>query len=141
MTAEAFCDTNIWVYAASSDVREAKKKKRSLEIIHSQIVGVSTQVLQEFYVTVTRKIAVPMAPFEALQWIESMEAFPLVAVDGDIVKVGIGNSITHQISYWDGAIIAATEQLGCPILYSEDLNALQQYGSVQVVNPYADLES
>ena len=64
-----------------------------------------------------------------------------MTLDSNIVKVGIGNSITHQISDWDGAIIAATEHLGCPTLYSEDLNALQQFGGVQVINPYADIES
>lgn len=139
MTAEAFCDTNVWVYAASSDSKDAKMKERSLEIIDSQLVGVSAQVLEEFYVTVTRKIAVPLSSQKAFQWIEAMEVFPLAAVDCHIVKVGIANSLQHQISYWDGAIIAAAEQLGCPVLYSENLNALQQYGGVCVDNPFADL--
>jgi predicted nucleic acid-binding protein len=136
MNAEVFCDTNVWVYAVSSDPAEANKKRRSLEIIQNKLAGVSAQVLQEFYVTVTRKIEKPLAPQDALKWLEVMEAFPLVPIDAAIVKVGIKNSVTHRISYWDGAIIASAERLGCSILYSEDLNDQQQFDSVRVVNPY-----
>lgn len=42
----------------------------------------------------------------------------------------------YQISYWDGAIIAAAEALGAPIVYSEDMSNGQSYGSVKVVNPF-----
>ncbi len=42
----------------------------------------------------------------------------------------------YKISYWDGAILAAAEQLGAPILYTEDLNDGQTYGSVTVINPF-----
>ncbi len=47
-------------------------------------------------------------------------------------------SIRHEISYWDGAIIAAAESLGASILYTEDLNHGQHYGSVRAVNPFLD---
>jgi predicted nucleic acid-binding protein len=52
------------------------------------------------------------------------------------VANGIAYSRRYQISYWDGAILAAAERLNAPILYTEDLNHDQTYGSVRVVNPF-----
>jgi predicted nucleic acid-binding protein len=92
--------------------------------------------LQEFYVSVTRKVAVPLTAREALRWIELLEVFPILAVDQALVKIAVERSERFQLSYWDGAVIAAAEALGARTLYSEDLNNGQQYGSVRVENPF-----
>ncbi|MDH4020908.1 MAG: PIN domain-containing protein [Xanthomonadales bacterium] len=136
MSAEAFLDTNILVYAVTSDDRDQAKRQRALEIIETEDFAISAQVLQEFYVIVTRKLAEPLTPELALVWIEELEAFTCVSIETSLVKNAIETSVRYKISYWDGAIIAAAESVSVPRLYSEDLSHGQLYGSVEVFNPF-----
>lgn len=118
-------------------IREGgRKKKAAMDLLENADFGLSAQVIQEFYVTVTRKIKKPLQPDEALAYIVHMETFPSVPVDAGLITEGIRNSVKYQISYWDGAILAAAGRLGSRIVYSEDLNHNQQYGKVKVVNPF-----
>ena len=136
MSVECFLDTNVLVYATAGRGTEEGKRIRALELIESKDFGLSAQVLQEFYVSVTRKVEIPLTVDQALEWIEQLETFPNVAIDAKLVKIAIEISERYRISYWDGAIIAATEALGADTLYSEDLNDEQFYGSVRVCNPF-----
>jgi predicted nucleic acid-binding protein len=136
MSVECFLDTNVLVYATAGRGTEEEKRKRALELIESKDFGLSAQVLQEFYVTVTRKVEIPLTVDQALEWIEQLETFPNLAIDANLVKIAIEISERYRISYWDGAIIAATKALGADTLYSEDLNDEQFYGSVRVCNPF-----
>jgi predicted nucleic acid-binding protein len=141
MNADCFLDTNILVYAAASDSELADKRYRALALIESRDFAVSAQVLQEFYVTVTRKLPVPLGPDEALAWIEQFEAFPCVEIDAGLVKVAAEISERFRISYWDGAILAAAQKAGLETVYSEDLSDGQRYGEITVVNPFAGKET
>lgn len=137
MTAvECFLDTNILLYAASRNLEDLTKKTIAIELIDEKDFGLSAQVLQEFYNVATRKADFRMAPDQALEWIENFEEFPCVPTDVGLVKTAAETSARYRISYWDGAIVAAAEALGAPILYSEDLNNGQTYGSVRVINPF-----
>lgn len=136
MSVECFLDTNVLVYAAAGRGTEERKRMRALTLIEKEELGLSAQVLQEFYVTVTRKIEVPLSVEETLEWIELLEAFPCLAIDVSLVKIAAEISARYQISYWDGAIVAAADILGATLIYSEDLNDGQQYGAVQVINPF-----
>jgi len=139
MSVEAFLDTNVLVYAAAGgDEDEAKiaKRRRAVRLLEEEDFGLSAQVLQEFFVSVTRKIEVPLSATDALEWIEQLEAFPCLPVDRSLVKIAVEVSERYQISYWDGAILAAAQSLGARTLYTEDLNDGQRYGSVQVRNPF-----
>ena len=136
MSVKCFLDTNILVYAAAGRGAEEKKRKRALELIEHEEVGLSAQVLQEFYVAVTRKIEVTLSADKALEWIEQLEAFPCLAVDTSLVKIAAEISERYRISYWDAAIVAAADALSATTLYSEDLNDGQQYGTVRVTNPF-----
>jgi predicted nucleic acid-binding protein len=98
--------------------------------------GTSVQILQEFYYNVTRKIARPLSPAHALAWIERLEKLPLVETDRSLVKAGILLSQRFRISHWDGAVLAAAQRLGAAVMYSEDLNNGQSYGTVRVINPF-----
>ena len=138
MTANCLLDTNILVYAVDSGLENRAKRDHCLELIASEDFGLSAQVLQEFYVTVTRKLKVPMSGSEALAFIDRFSVFPCVASDQNLVVEGIRNSLKFQTSYWDGAIIAAAERLRAKVLFSEDLNHGQIYGSVRVVNPFLE---
>lgn len=136
MIAEALLDTNVIAYAASRVSEDAGKASRAREIIRTVAFGLSGQVLQEFYVTATRKFRVPLTHDEALDWLEQLEEFPCVPVDPSLIYQGAETARRYQISYWDGAIIAAATRLGAQTVYSEDLNDGQHYGTVRVVNPF-----
>lgn len=136
MNARVFLDTNVLVYAAIGAGKDERKRKRALELVESEDFGTSAQVLQEFFVTVVRKAARPLSASQALEWIEQWAAFPCQAIDRQLVQIAIERSVRYGISYWDGAILAAAEALGSHTVYSEDLNDGQQYGPVQVINPF-----
>ena len=89
MSAECFLDTNIFVYAAAGRGAENAKRRRALELIENENFGLSAQVLQEFYVTVRRKIAVPLSPVKAVEWIEQLESFPCIPVDSSLVVIAV----------------------------------------------------
>jgi predicted nucleic acid-binding protein len=137
MNANVFFDTNVLVYAAVGAGKEERKRKRALELIESEEFGTSAQVLQEFFVTVVRKASRPLSAAQALEWIEQWAAFPCQTIDHQLVRIAIEVSERYAISYWDAAILAAAEALGCLTVYSEDLNDGQKYGRVRVVNPFS----
>jgi predicted nucleic acid-binding protein len=136
MRVECFLDTNILLYAALGNDGEPEKRRRSLAFLAEAKFGLSAQVLQEFYVNATRKSQRPLTPLRALEWIEEFAKFPSADISVELVKIAVEISQRYKIDYWDAAIIAAAEQLGSPILYSEDLNHGQTYGSVKVINPF-----
>ena len=136
MSVDAFLDTNVLIYAVSSDPAESLKKEIALELIEHSEFGLSAQVLQEFYVSVTRKIALPLPPDEAVALLEQFRNLPVVWTDYPLIVAGIETALRFEISYWDGAVIAAAQRLGASTLYTEDLNHGQHYDSVQAVNPF-----
>ena len=136
MTARVFFDTNILVYAAVGTGKDDPKRKRALELIGSEDFGTSAQVLQEFFVTVVKKAARPLSAAQALEWMEQWAAFPCQPIDHQLVRIAVEQSERFGISYWDAAILAAARALGSETVYSEDLNAGQRYGRVQVINPF-----
>ncbi len=84
----------------------------------------------------TRKLRVPLSPETAMEFLDRFHAFPMVVTDFGLVSEGIRNSVKFQVSYWDGAIIAAAERLKAKTLYSEDLSHRKHYGAVRTVNPF-----
>jgi predicted nucleic acid-binding protein len=139
MIVECFLDTNILLYAASRNPAHYLKKTKAIDLIGEKQFGVSAQVLQEFYANVTKKADFSLQPAAALEWIENLEKFaPCLPVDAGIVKSAAAVSARHRISYWDGAIIAAAEAMEAAILYTEDLNHGQAYGSVTAINPFRE---
>lgn len=136
MSVECFFDTNVLVYAASAAPEDERKRNVALDLVRRENFGLSAQVLQEFYVTVTQKIRVPIESSEALALLDLYRSFPLALTDYPLIVSGVETSLRWRISYWDGAIIAAAQSLGAEILFTEDLAHGQRYGSVRVVNPF-----
>ena len=132
---EVFLDTNILIYAALGSVDEPVKYERAVELLTTRF-GTSGQVLAEFYVNAQRKGSVPLTADEAQEWVLRLSKKAFQPVDFKIIRAGIDHARRYQLSYWDGAIIAAAERLGAKVLYSEDLNHGQTYGSVRVENPF-----
>ena len=93
-------------------------------------------MLAEFYTVAIRKGARPLTPEVATRWVRTLAKKPCQPIDTAVVRAAIDLSQRYRISYWDGAIIAAAERLGARVVYSEDLNHGQTYGSVRVENPF-----
>lgn len=139
MSASTFLDTNVLVYLFDHD--EPSKQQRAREILESGESGefaLSTQVLSEFYVTVTRKLARALDPARASEAVDWLGSFSVIFTDTELVKSAIRLSRTVQLSYWDGLVVAAANRARCVRLLSEDLNDGQRIGSVRVENPFLE---
>ena len=134
MNADSFLDTNILLYAASRDEAEAGKRAIARELLAHDGVGISVQVLAEFYVNATGKLKLPEQ--QVVKVLESLEAYPTLPVTESVFWTALEIRKRYQISYWDSAILAAASELGCATVYSEDLNHGQNYAGLRVVNPF-----
>ncbi len=138
MTADFFLDTNILVYSISDDPKERSKHDKARELLSMQRVAVSAQVLSEFYCATTRKRDPALSHEQAVVVIRGLHFLPALPLDRPLVLRALDIRNRYQISYWDALIIAAAQQLGAGIVYSEDLNHGQNYNGVVVENPFAN---
>jgi predicted nucleic acid-binding protein len=136
MSVDCFLDTNVLIYAATGTEADRVKREKAQALIATANFGISTQVLQEFYVSTTRKAHIRMPPNIALEWMEQLDGRPCITFDPDLVKLAAAMSMRYQVSYWDAAILAAAEALAAEVVYSEDLQHNQIYRAVRVVNPF-----
>ena len=137
MSARAFVDTNVWVYAV--DTGEPTKRARAVEVLgpaEDKDYVISAQVLGEFYTTVTGKLRNAVSGGEADAYIERMKQLPVVPIDATLVGTAIAGSRAWGVSYWDALIVAAAQAGGCSVIISEDLTDGAMYGSVRVMNPF-----
>lgn len=135
---EAFVDTNILVYAHDPGQGEKQRIAQALlERLWERGSGaVSTQVLQEFYVNVRRKVRSPLTRQQALACLEDFFSWRVV-VNGELALRGaVDIEDRFGLSFWDALVVQAAQSCGAQILYSEDLSHGQSYGSVRVVNPF-----
>jgi predicted nucleic acid-binding protein len=141
MMSDSFFDTNIFLYAARPSLCADEERKRlvALDLITKEDFAISAQVLAEFYYNAVKEGKQKLPKDEAEFWLESMCERPCANVDIALVRDGVRLSRRYEISYWDGAIIAAAHDLGATKLYSEDLNDGQIYGTVKVVNPFKSI--
>ena len=137
MTARFFVDTNVLVYAASNAAADQPKRDRALELLDRPDLALSAQVLAEFYVAATSQSKLNMTHADAVFLLQALARIPACPITRELVMEAVELRQRCQISYWDAAIIAAAKQMGCGTIYSEDLNAGQNYDGVTVVNPFA----
>jgi predicted nucleic acid-binding protein len=134
-----FVDTNVLLYAISSDPEEHAKATRANELLSSRDVGLSVQVLQEFYVQATRDSRADRLTHErAAALVDSFRRFPVQETTVAVMLAAMSTRQQFGISYWDAAILEAARTLGCEIVLSEDLNDRQDYAGVRVENPFGD---
>lgn len=132
-----FADTNVLLYAVSSDPSEQDKARRANDILAERDLALSVQVLQEFYVQATRASRTDAIGHEqAVRLIESFQRFSVQDLTIGIMMAALHTRKLFQISYWDAAIIEAARTMGCTQLLSEDLNDGQDYAGVRVTNPF-----
>ena len=131
-----FLDTNVLIYAAAGHKSEPDKWAVAQNLLAFEDATISTQVLAEFYAVSQCKRYLDVR--DANFWMERLVMMPLVELDGALVLEGVAIAQRYRIHYWDGAILAASQRCLAGILYSEDLNHDQTYGSVRVVNPFLE---
>lgn len=139
MSGRVFVDTNVFVYAF--DDRDRAKQERALAVLSGGARGelvLSTQVLQEFFVAVTRKLARPLPVADAEQAVRWMSRLPLVQVDAPMVLAAIGTHRRHTLSFWDALVVEAASTAGCERLLTEDLQDGMRFGNVTVEDPFKD---
>lgn len=138
MNPDCLIDTNVLLYAALHARSDPAKWERARAIVAQENYATSGQILAEFYTNAInpKKFERPLAPEEAATWVAVLSAKPCADIDSAVVMRGIELSIRYKTSYWDGAVLAATESLGAPVLYTEDLDHGQYYDSVRVINPF-----
>jgi predicted nucleic acid-binding protein len=137
MSAMRFVDTNVLLYAASTVREEKAKKEIAVAILDDDDLGLSIQVLQEFYVQATRSSRLDrMSHAEATALIEAFLRFPVQEMTLPLLHSSLETRERYGISYWDASILEAARSLGCSTVLSEDLNESQDYDGVKVVNPF-----
>jgi predicted nucleic acid-binding protein len=134
-----FVDTNILVYSYDTDAGIKHETARSVlrELWESRTGVVSTQVLQEFYVTVTRKLPKPLARQTARNIIDTYRAWPVHRPQVGDVIVASELEERHKLSFWDALVITSAQQSDARTLLSEDLHAGQRFGPLVIVNPFS----
>lgn len=134
----SFVDTNVLIYAEDLDAENKHEIARDLvvDLWDRQDGVLSVQVLQEFYVNVTRKLKKPLNSAKALSIVEEYLSWTVVENTGALLVGAVKLQQKAQLSFWDSLVVQAAIQSGCERLYSEDMNAGQRFGSVLVVNPF-----
>ena len=135
-----FFDTNILVYLFDADA--GKKKETASYIFQKEASAgralLSTQVLQEFYVVVTRKLQEPLEPDSAEGVVRDLSCLPVVTINSDSVLSAIGRSRKMVLSFWDALIIETALVGGASRIITEDLQHGQVIDGLQIENPFLD---
>ncbi len=142
MTGPVFVDTNVLVY--DRDERDADKHARAREWMASLwtrpgLGAVSSQVLTEFYWTVTRKLRPGLDADSARRYVRALMAWEFVAVDRAIIDQAWAVEERFGLSYWDALVVASAQACRCRVLLTEDLQDGQDFEGVLVVNPFLHL--
>jgi predicted nucleic acid-binding protein len=140
MAIRTFFDTNVLVYLFDADSPDKQSRARDAlrERLESGAVVVSTQVLQEFFVAVTRKLARPLPADEAEAALRRLMDLPVVQVDPDQILAAAATSRRDRISFWDALILTAASAAGCQEVLSEDLQHGRSFGRLRIVDPFRD---
>jgi len=133
-----FLDTNVLVYMFDADAAEKQAQAQQLfnELAHQNRILISTQVLQEFYVISTRKLAVPLTSQEAERAIRDLAPFAPIPIDAEIILAAIKIANRYRFSFWDGLIIQSALHGGATLLYTEDLHDGQMIDELRIQNPF-----
>ena len=135
-----FCDTNVLVYAydASAAVRHDHARALIERLWEQESGCLSVQVLQELFVTLTRKIASPLQVSAARSVVNDLSAWQVVTPNAGLVLEAIDNAARWQLSFWDSMIVTCALRADAQTLWTEDLNDGQRFETVTVRNPFAE---
>ena len=135
----SFVDTNVLVYALAAD--DAKRSPVAQKLVRGLMAAeafqTSIQVLQEIYVTLTRKVRKPMQPEQALRYLDQLAVWPVMSPDYSSIRDAVELSKSAVLSFWDALVVIAAAKSGAKRLYTEDLQDGQTILGVEIVNPFA----
>ena len=136
MRGKVFIDTNFLIYLFSDD--ESLKREKCEFLISDKlldnIIVWSTQVIQEFYSVLTRKLG--KEPLQVKKSIMTLKDFQLVTNDYNIILSAVDIQVLNNLTFWDSLILAAAASSNCSFLLSEDLNHGQIINGVKILNPF-----
>ena len=136
MSVRSFFDTNVLVY--TDDKSDPSKQLRSLELVaahrRSRTGVISLQVLQEYFVTATRKLHVDVVV--ARRKVELLAEFDVVAPELADVLAAIDLHRLHGINFWDALIVRSAKEAGCAVLLTEDMQHSREIDGIRIVNPF-----
>lgn len=138
MSDRVIVDTNILVYAYDADAGEKRVKAAAIiDTLWDQSTGVlPTQVLAEFFITITRRVKRPLSLDDARQIIEDYRAgWTILTTTPDTVLLAIDGVKNNQLSFWDAMVWASAVINGVPAIYSEDMQHGQTLRGVRIENP------
>jgi predicted nucleic acid-binding protein len=139
MSDRVFVDTNVLIYA--HDIQAGRKQEKAAQILgdlwETRNGVLSIQVLQEFYVNVTRKIPAPLKRSTARDIIRQYSVWFIVEPDAGMILRASELEESHQLSFWDAMIVAAARQAGAEKILTEDLNHGETIDGVFIENPFA----
>lgn len=139
MPDRVFVDTNILIYAHDLEAGRKHEVARSVvrDLWTSRLGVLSTQVLQEFYVNMTRKIPIPLPRATVRQIVRSYAAWQVEVPGPDMILRASELEERYQLSFWDALVVVAAVEGGAARILSEDLNPGQTLDGVVVENPFA----
>lgn len=141
MSGKIFVDTNILVYAY--DRSEPEKQQKSLDVLRHLVMVdagvISTQVMAEFFVTVTQKISTPLSVAEGYRrLVNYLQSWTVIDLTSMIVLEAARGVRDHRFNFWDAQIWAAARLNQIPFIFSEDFSADGVIEGVRFVNPLAE---
>ena len=133
-----FVDTNVLIYALDEDQGARYPIASALieELWESNEGVLSTQVLQELYVNLTRKLSRPMTRSRARATVERYSAWPVYQVAPSDILAASELEQRHTLAFWDALIVVAAQRLEATRIVSEDMQHGRSFGSVRIENPF-----
>ena len=136
MPARSFFDTNVLIYA--DDKAAPAKQRRALELVaehrRARTGVVSLQVLQEYFVTVTKKLRLDAAI--ARRKVELLAEFDVAAPELADILAAIDLHRLHSFSFWDALVVRTAKQAGCTVLLTEDMQGMRDINGLRIMNPF-----
>ncbi len=136
MNDKIFFDTNVLVYMQSGfDTSKTNICRQLFERnATDNLIVLSTQILQEFFITMTRKLG--HDPITVKDIIILFAEFEIVTNTQHLIFQAIDISVLHKLSFWDSLVVSAAAAANCKTIYSEDMNHGQMIRGVEIINPF-----
>lgn len=136
MPTAVFIDTNVLLYAASDGRADPEKTRLARLLLRRRTWVVPMQVVQEFHVNATRKIALGIGSKGAAKVIDGLLGRVVISTTPALFRRAVVLQSRYGLSHWDAAICQAAADAGYPLLFSEDMSSGEIYGGVMVLNPF-----
>ncbi|MCK6682578.1 MAG: PIN domain-containing protein [Thermoanaerobaculia bacterium] len=136
MRGRAFIDTNVLVYLFDRDAPEKARTAKEVLEAEGPLGAISTQILQEFYVIVTRKLGRPLSEEDAERALRNLAVLDVRTIDVELVLLAAVRSRRDKLAFWDSLVVETALRAGCRRLLTEDLQEGRVFGTLRVENPF-----